>query len=98
MHDIGLNGVKDIHSFYNNRVLGYNNRLHVQARNLREMCVNEAVKVEQNRTSDMTWEEHESGESSGNETSEADRSFKRYKSQCSFLFCNSRLKLLIMNL
>ena len=77
LHDIGLNGVKELHSFYNNRVLAYNDRLHLQARNLRQVCTNAILKLEHNRTSDMTWEGHESGESSGNELGESDRSFKR---------------------
>ena len=67
-----------MHTFYTNRVVAYNDRLHFQARNLRQLCVNAAAKLEESRVSDMAWEEHESGESSGNEMSEADRPFKRY--------------------
>lgn len=84
LNDIGFNGVKELHSFYTNRVVAYNDRLHFQAQNLRQLCVDAAVKLEESRASDLAWEEHESGESSGNEMSEVERPYKRYLSPAFF--------------
>lgn len=80
LHDIGINGVKDLHFFYVNRVLRYNDRLRSQAELRRRACIKAATQLDaSNRTAapSTPWDDPEWTEWSGNEASEADQSCKR---------------------
>ncbi|XP_032796425.2 uncharacterized protein LOC116932704 [Daphnia magna] len=81
LHDVGMNGVKDLHHFYTNRVIRYNDRLRQQSHNLHSMCVKAAVQFDHSKVGPGTpWEESEWAELtewSGNEAMDNDSSFNR---------------------
>ena len=82
LFDVGMNGVKDLHNFYTNRVLRYNDRLRQQSHNLHRACV-KAVTVDNTQVTGpgTPWEESEWAELtewSTNETMDVDGSFNRY--------------------
>lgn len=83
LHDVGINGVRELHSYYKNRVLRYNERLQMQSHNLRRACVRVVSQLETNKAAETssTWEEPEWAEWtewSGNETADVDSSFNRF--------------------
>ncbi len=84
LFDVGMNGVKDLHTFYTNRVLRYNDRLRMQSHNLRRACVKAASQFDNSKAGDSTtgaWEEPEWTEWtewSGNEAADVDNSFNRF--------------------
>lgn len=90
LHDVGMNGVKDLHHFYTNRVIRYNDRLRQQSHNLHSMCVKAAVQFDHSKVGPGTpWEESEWAELtewSGNEAMDNDSSFNR--SPVKFLHLN----------
>ena len=81
--DVGMNGVKDLHTFHTNRVLRYNDRLRIQSHNLRRACVKAASQFDSSKAGDSTEEPEwtEWTEWSGNEAADVDNSFNRYFSQ-----------------
>merc|ERR1740128_770586 len=78
LHDIGLNGVKDLHDFYVTRIRCYNERLRVKSERLRQICV-KAGSQWQKKPSGVSnsWEDSEWTEWSGNETHDPEDSFKK---------------------
>lgn len=82
LHDVGINGVKDLHYFHTNRVLRYNDRLRQQSQNLHSMCVKVALQFDHSKATGpgTPWEESEWAELtewSGNEATDIDNSFNR---------------------
>lgn len=81
LHDMGMNGIKDLHLFHVNRVLCYNDRLRSQGDRLRRACVraaSEQWKTESKAAWPTSWEDSEWPECSGNEATDLDTSFKKY--------------------
>lgn len=82
LFDVGINGVKDLHIFYTNRVLRYNDRLRQQSHNLHRACVKAVTQFDNSKVTGPAtpWEESEWAELtewSVNEPLDIDSSFNR---------------------
>lgn len=80
LHDIGMNGVKDLYDYHTNRVVRYNDRLRAQSFNLRRACVKVISQWDTRTDLTTTWtqEDSEWAEWSGNEGTDLDNSMNRY--------------------
>lgn len=72
LHDVGIQGVKELQNFYVDRVLRYNDRLKHQAEHLRTSCIAAAAQWSKKPSRPTPWEDSEWAEWSGNEGHDAD--------------------------
>ena len=76
LHDVGINGIKDLQGYYVNRIRSYNERLKIQAEQTRQACIKAAINWTKKPISRPSWDDSEWAEWSGHDNQNGDDSFR----------------------